>query len=206
MPGLRNSVRLIRQRVVFPFWTLMSEREKCLPHVSEPLNKNPHVSAATTTRMIVTSMVAIAVMVQSFGIAGQMSCVCASTESCAATGDAQCHCSEALRNEKSCCCSQRCASDQMQSSTPCCQSELGCCDSTEKHRCHCGCSDHRRNPVTPADNTLQSVNWELLLARLNESTLTDNPRLTLYPVAATPGVRFSSLHCSMQTLYCTWLT
>lgn len=183
----------------------MPEREKYLPQVSEPLNKNPHVSAATTTRMIVSSMVAIAVLVQSFGIAGQRSCACAATESSAATGDAECHCSEALRNQNSCCCSQRCASDEIQSSAPCSESELGCCD-TKSHPCQCGCSDQRRDPVIPADNAYQSVNWEMFLARLDESTLTNLPPLTLDPVAAPPGVNVSSLHRSMQTLYCTWLT
>lgn len=156
--------------------------------------------------MIVPSMAAIAVLVQSFGIAGQFSCGCSSPESCAVTGEAQCECSQKNLAEKPCCCSHQNVSETLTESTTCCHSEAGGCHTLNEHKCHCSCSDGHRVPAIPADNTLPSVNWELLLARLTESGLTDRPQVTQHAVATPPGVSCTSLHCSMQTLYCTWLT
>lgn len=159
------------------------------------------------TRKIVTSMIAAAVMVQSFVVAEQTSCMCSAPQSCetaqndcSATGDSECCCSKKARNDKTCCCSQNAASES-------CCSTLSCChEKSADDCCQCGCSEQQPEPAMPADTVLQMVNWELFLSNLHCVS-------GIVPPQQHQGNQISCLpadhqpqSCSVQTLLCIWLT
>jgi hypothetical protein len=170
-------------------------------------NEFTNMHCQTVTRKIVTSMIAAAVMVQSFVVAEQTSCMFSAPQGCEtpqddcwATGDSECRCSEKARNDQTCCCSQGAASESCCSTVSCCHQEpAGDC-------CQCGCNEQQPEPAMPADSTPQTVNWELFLSNLRCAN-------GIVPPQQRPGTQISCLStdqqpqsCSMQTLFCIWLT
>lgn len=155
------------------------------------------MNRSTATRKIVTSMIAAAVMVQSIVVADQTPCMCSTTGACA-TGqdsssvksDSECVCSEKARDDKSCCCS----------SSKCCQ------EKPADHDCQCGCSDQRPEPPVPADTVPQSVSWELILESLSCTAGIVQPEVQSDSACSFAVNDQRPQSCSVQTLYCTWLT
>lgn len=159
------------------------------------------------TRKIVASMIAAAVMVQSFVVAEQTSCMCSAKAvntptqgDCSVTSDSECRCSPKARNDKTCCCSQNAASES------CCATASYCHPESADDCCQCGCSDQLPEPAMPADTAPQTLNWELFLGNLRCISGIVQPQLR-------PGTQMSCLStdqqlqiCSVQTLLCIWLT
>lgn len=159
------------------------------------------------SRKIVTSMIAAAVMVQSFVVAEQTSCMCLAPQSCetsqgdcSATGDSECRCSKKARKDQTCCCSLNTGSAN-------CCSTLSCChDKSADDCCQCGCNKQQPEPAMPADSTPPTVSWELFLINLRCVS-------GLVPTQKRLGTQISCLStneqpqgCSVQTLFCIWLT
>ncbi len=161
----------------------------------------------TVTRKIVATMIATAVMVQSFVVAEQTPCMCSATvddalaqDACSVTGDSECRCSEKVRNDKTCCCSQKTASHSCCSVAKCCHQE------SADHRCECGCSDQLPEPVVPADTSSQTLSWELFCEALCSVSRIAQPQSRHIAACSCPSTDHQSQSCSVQVLYCTWLT
>ncbi len=158
------------------------------------------------TRKIVTSMIAAAVMVQSFVVAEQTSCMCSAKavntstqDDCSVTGDSECRCSQKSRNDKTCCCSQNAASES------CCSTVSCCHEKSADDCCECGCSDQQPEPAMPADTAPQTVSWELFLENLScVSGIV--PQFSRGTSGWLPSTGQQLQSCSMQTLYCSWRT
>jgi hypothetical protein len=166
---------------------------------------------ATLIRKLFTSIVAAAIMMQSFSGAGASPCPCSAggasataQEACSVTGARTCCCSTKARSDRKCCCSQRAVSREQSES--CCSSAACCQDKSVEDRCHCACSSQHPEPAVPADSNMQTVNWELFLSGLCAVSPVEQSKPSPGTPRARPETDRQSPNCSMQTLYCTWLT
>ncbi len=145
--------------------------------------------AKSTTRKLITSLLAIVFCVQSLTAATLYGCHCQSKRVGSGAQTMCCCCSASHCSSETCCC---CDSP----------SERG---SSEESRVHCQCR-HQPEPAVPHQNSVVTFNWStLLVACTIESALeAGNSRLAFNFQGETSCCL--SPAASVQVLCCVWLT